>query len=80
MSSDPLYLQAVRGEREEQVARYRRERAGLRAAAGSYGTPDPRSAVARLLAAPLRLWPHRARRQADELPGAEAGTRRSAAS
>jgi hypothetical protein len=32
MTSDPLYLQALRGEREEQVARHRREQAGLRAA------------------------------------------------
>lgn len=51
MYNDSLYLQALHGEREEQVARHRREYAGLRAASNSHHPLDVGAAFTRLVRA-----------------------------
>ena len=71
MYSNSFDLQAINGEREELVARYRRERAGLRAASHPFGA---RVAIARVVVTVVR--PLRLRRRSAGLAdahGAEAG-------
>lgn len=77
MYSDSLDLQAVIGEREALVARYRRERAGLRASSATLGAP---SAIARLFTAAVRPLQslHRPGRVAERGSGEASGSRPAA--